>query len=267
MGNPRNHSEQVLHNTTVCSKEWNILNHLSTWLRVLKESTMLQSYTASLEPSPWSPAIPAGPGFPVDLISWVPATPAGLSPWLALAAAAGPNPWAPATLDPKGLGPATQWYWFGIGPAELIPPLLGSMDPEAGIHGSGGWDPWIRRLGPMDPEAGIHGSEPPKPASAGLGRPAGGRGPEVQKERKRVKSSRKCCHLHTRVQLRQNLSAATLTPTAPSYGWGNSIQSGIDMSRCPNAQVPKCLSAKGNPWARLLRNTVRRTSILKWSMF
>ena len=71
---------------------------------------------------------------------------------------------------------------------------LGSMDPEAGIHGSGGWDPWIRRLGPMDPEAGIHGSEPPKPASAGLGRPAGGRGPEVQKERKIVKSSRKCSH-------------------------------------------------------------------------
>ena len=66
------------------------------------------------------------------------------------------------------------------------------MDPEAGTHGSGGWDPWIRRLGPMDPEAGIHGSEPPKPASAGLGRPAGGRGPEVQKERKIVKSSRKC---------------------------------------------------------------------------
>ena len=72
---------------------------------------------------------------------------------------------------------------------------LGSTDPEAGTHGSGGWDPWIRRLGPMDPEAGIHGSEPPKPASAGRGRPAGGRGPEVQKERKRVKSSRKCSHL------------------------------------------------------------------------
>ena len=40
----------------------------------------------------------------------------------------------------------------------------------------------------MDPEAGIHGSEPPKPASAGRGRPAGGRGPEVQKERKSAKS-------------------------------------------------------------------------------
>ncbi len=76
-----------------------------------------------------------------------------------------------------------------------VDPEAGIMDPEAGIHGSGGWDPWIRRLGPMDPEAGIHGSEPPKPASAGLGRPAGGRGPEVQKERKRVKSSRKCSHL------------------------------------------------------------------------
>ncbi len=67
-------------------------------------------------------------------------------------------------------------------------PEAGIMDPEARIHGSGGWDPWIRRLGPMDPEAGIHGSEPPKPASAGLGRPAGGRGPEVQKERKSAKS-------------------------------------------------------------------------------
>ncbi len=73
-----------------------------------------------------------------------------------------------------------------------VDPEAGIMDPEAGIHGSGGWDPWIRRLGPMDPEAGIHGSEPPKPASAGRGRPAGGRGPEVQKERKRVKRSCKC---------------------------------------------------------------------------
>ena len=78
-----------------------------------------------------------------------------------------------------------------------VDPEAGIMDPEAGIHGSGGWDPWIRRLGPMDPEAGIHGSEPPKPASAGLGRPAGGRGPEVQKERKSVKSSRKWRHFVT----------------------------------------------------------------------
>ena len=51
------------------------------------------------------------------------------------------------------------------------------MDPEAGTHGSGGRDPWIRA------------------SEAGLGRPAGGMGPEVQKERKRVKSSRKCSHL------------------------------------------------------------------------
>ena len=83
------------------------------------------------------------------------------------------------------------------------------MDLEAGIHGSGGGDPRIRRLGPMDPEAGIHGSghghghghgRPagsgrPAPAGRPVGRPRpapagrpGGRVLKEHKVRKRAKS-------------------------------------------------------------------------------
>ncbi len=89
------------------------------------------------------------------------------------------------------------------------------MDLEAGIHGSGGGDPRIRRLGPMDPEAGIHGSghghghghgrpagsgrPAGRPASAGSGRPAGGTGPQrAQSAKKSEKPGiwlRFCDHL------------------------------------------------------------------------
>ena len=47
------------------------------------------------------------------------------------------------------------------------------MDPEAGIHGSGGWDPWIRRPGSMGPAMAMAMAMAGRPAPAGRLRPAG----------------------------------------------------------------------------------------------
>ena len=72
------------------------------------------------------------------------------------------------------------------------------MDPEAGIHGSGGWDPWIRRPGSMGLAMAMAMAMAGRPAPAGrpVGRPRpapagrpGGRGLKEHNERKSEKTS------------------------------------------------------------------------------
>ena len=60
------------------------------------------------------------------------------------------------------------------------------MDPEAGIHGSGGWDQWIRRPGSMGLAMAMAMAMAGRPAPAG--RP-GGRGLKEHNERKSEKTS------------------------------------------------------------------------------
>ncbi len=100
-------------------------------------------------------------------------------------------------MDPEARIRGSGGWDHGSGGSDPWIRRLGSMDPEARIHGSGGWHPWIRRLGSMDPEAGTHGSGGWDPwiraSEAGLGRPRpAGRG-EGARSAKRAKKCEKSC--------------------------------------------------------------------------
>ena len=107
-------------------------------------------------------------------------------------------------MDPEARIRGSGGWDHGSGGSDPWIRRLGSMDPEARIHGSGGWHPWIRRLGSMDPEAGTHGSGGWDPwiraSEAGLGRPrpAGrGEGARSAKGAKKCEKSCKWRHLMT----------------------------------------------------------------------